>query len=181
MQRGDLRRVIPWVAIPLLVALGYMFVPRTSPLVGTPAFDFAEPIAAGEGFEEGDRISLSALRGQVVILDFWAHWCQPCRRTVPILNGLRERYGDRGLVILGVNVDGVGPRRLIAQHADIGADFPTISDGNSGISQTYGVRSLPTLVVVDAEGEIRHIGSGVPNESSLDDLVVELLEDAEPI
>ncbi len=177
MQRADLHRVLPWVAIPLIVALGYMFVPRTSPLVGMDAFDFAEPIVAGDGGDAGDRISLSALRGRVVLLDFWAHWCQPCRRTVPILNALRERYGEHGLVIIGVNVESIGPRRLIAAHADIGAEFPTIQDRDGAISGAYGVQSLPTLVVVDAEGGIRDVSSGVPNESALDELVSELLED----
>src|SRR5690606_17185798 len=100
----------------------------TSPLVGQPAPPFDLPLIAGAGSVEGDRISLEALRGQVVVLDFWATWCVPCRESIPIFNRIHERYGDE-IEVLGVNVESGQRREMIEEgHARFGARFPSVHD-----------------------------------------------------
>jgi len=165
-----------WLLLPLVIAVIAMtWGGGRSPLEGREAPGFRLPIAAGEGSGSGDRIDLESLRGSVVLLDFWAHWCAPCRRTVPILNEIHERYQGRGLVVLGVNVEDLGPRRLMAAHAELGAGFPTVQDATGEVSGAYGVTGLPTLVVIDRQGSIRAFQSGVPDPDRLDELVSELL------
>ena len=106
-----------------------------SPLVGSAAPDFTAEIVAGEG--AGDRVSLSALRGHVVMLDFWASWCPPCRESLPILGRVAARHASAGLL------------SYAAQSA-------------------FDVQALPTLVIVDREGVVRHVHAGVPDEGTLD-------------
>lgn len=147
-----------------------------SPLVGQPAPSFDLPLAAGQG--AGDRVSLDALRGEVVALDFWASWCQPCRRSIPIFNGIHERYGSR-IRLYGLNVEtGLPSARLQAAHRSFGAEFPSLQDERFQVQQAYAVRSIPTLVLIDRSGVIRHLETGVPDEDALAEVIDELI--AEP-
>lgn len=168
-MNDDLRKMAPWLAGILAVALLGMFGRGFlgSSLTGdaAPALDL--PIAAGEGAREGDRVSLAGLRGRVVVLDFWASWCQPCRRSIPILNDLEAELAGQPVTFLGVNVEQLGPRRLQQVHTDLGAQFPTVQDLTGEVKARYGVSVLPTLVVLDGEGVVRHVGTGVPNADSL--------------
>lgn len=137
-----------------------------SPLVGQPAPPFESAIVAGDG--AGDRVALDSLRGRVVMLDFWASWCPPCRESIPILSRLAARHAAAGLVTLGVNVEGERPPSFVARaHRTLRAGFPSLHDLGA-MQSGYGVRSLPTLVLVDRRGLVRRVEIGVPSESGLD-------------
>jgi thiol-disulfide isomerase/thioredoxin len=117
---------------------------------------FALTVAAAEG---GDALDLARYRGKVVVVDFWASWCEPCRHSFPWLNAMQAKYGARGLVIIGVNVDrerGDADRFL---H-DVPADFPIVYDPAGALATRYDVPGMPTSFVIDPKGEIvgRHIG-----------------------
>lgn len=147
-----------------------------SPLEGreAPGFDLA--LVAGAG--AGDRVSLEALRGEVVALDFWASWCAPCRQSIPILNRVHERYGS-SIRLYGLNVEsGSTNERVRAAHRTFAADFPSLQDDRYQAQNAYAVRSIPTLVLIDRSGMIRYVETGVPDEDAVSEMIDELV--AEP-
>ncbi|MCZ7686756.1 MAG: TlpA family protein disulfide reductase [Sandaracinaceae bacterium] len=130
-----------------------------------PALDL--PVAAGSGAAEGDRVSLGALAGRVVVLDFWASWCGPCRQSIPALNQVHERYRGR-IEMLGVNVEGNLPRSAVVQaHRDFGARFRSLQDEQGAAQAAYHVDVIPTLVVIDGAGVVRWVHTGVPDPDEL--------------
>jgi cytochrome c biogenesis protein CcmG, thiol:disulfide interchange protein DsbE len=150
-----------------------------SDLVARPAPAFQSAIAAGEGAAAGDRVSLEGLRGRPVLLDFWASWCAPCRASVPVLSRLAQRHRDAGLVVLGVNIEGDRPRAHVERaHEALGAAFPTLHDDTWQIQQAYGVRSIPTMVLIDRRGVVRWIDAGLPSEDALDARILEILAES---
>ena len=148
------------LAITLLAAVtSDLFGVSSSPLVGEPAPGFARDVVGGAGAAEQDRIDLEGLRGHVVVLDFWASWCPPCRASVPALESFATAHPE--ITVVGVNVE---PDRSAAfvrnAHAQLGARYPTIHDADGTLGQVYRVASLPTLLVVGPDGTIldSHIG-----------------------
>jgi cytochrome c biogenesis protein CcmG/thiol:disulfide interchange protein DsbE len=138
---------------------------------------FTLPIAGGEGAAEGDRVSLDALRGKVVLLDFWASWCGPCRRSIPILNGVHQRYGSR-VEMYGVNVEQEQSNAYVARaHQAFAAEFPSLRDEDGSVQAAYAVTSIPTLVLIDREGVVRWVYSGVPDGDEVADRIDALLGD----
>jgi thiol-disulfide isomerase/thioredoxin len=104
-------------------------------------------------------LDLTAYRGKVVVVDFWASWCTPCRQSFPWLNAIHERYADRGLVVLGVNVD-----RDRAQAdgflREVPAQFPILYDSSGTLATRYKLMGMPTSLVFGPDGELirTHIG-----------------------
>jgi thiol-disulfide isomerase/thioredoxin len=146
-----------------------------SGLVGQTAPELSLPVVTGEGAAQGDRVALSALRGQVVLLDFWASWCGPCRQSIPILNRIHERYGER-IEMYGVNVeDNLPLARVQAAHRSFGAVFPSLQDQATSAQGAYGVRNIPTLVLIDRAGVVRWVDVGVPDGDEVAERVEEAL------
>ena len=104
---------------------------------------------------EGTAVSLSDFRGKVVLLDFWATWCPPCRKEIPHLKELHTEYGDDGLVILGIALDVKG-RRVVAPFVEEHQlPYPIVLGGQE-VSRAYGgVRNIPTAFLIDRDGLIR--------------------------
>src|SRR4051794_10612670 len=146
---------ILYPAIVALVALsvlfGFAILPRlfeaNNSLVGKPAPDFALELVTGGTV--GDRIHLEELRGNAVVLDFWATWCQPCQRIAPILDRISRKHQGKGLVVVGVNTsDQRGLAPAFAKQK--GLSYPIVYDEGDEVAQRYGVTNLPTLVVINA-------------------------------
>jgi cytochrome c biogenesis protein CcmG, thiol:disulfide interchange protein DsbE len=121
--------------------------------VGEMAPSFALPTA------EATTIELERLRGQVVYVDFWASWCGPCRRSFPWMSELQQRYRDRGLTVVAINVD--AKREDAARFLrEFPATFAVVYDGGGTTPRAYGVKAMPSSFIVDTRGRIVAIESG---------------------
>ena len=109
---------------------------------------------------DGHPLTLSSYRGKIVLLDFWATWCVPCREEIPRFVELQKKYGDQGLQIIGVSMDdSPDPVRPFAQQFRM--NYPIVM-GNAKIGEEYGgVLGLPIAFIVDRSGRIvkKHIGA----------------------
>lgn len=107
----------------------------------------------------GKNIKLSELRGQVVLLNFWASWCGPCRQEMPLLEKLQQRYSALGFTVLGVNVeeDSSKAKSLLK---DIPVSFPILFDTLNTVSKQYKVSAMPSTVMIDRNGNMRYLHKG---------------------
>lgn len=156
----------------LVLAVLPRFGPKAHRSVGTAAPEFALPVV--ENGDPGARIALGDLRGEAVLIDFWASWCGPCTVQAPIVDRIGKRYASRGLHVLGVNVD--DPPNVAKAHArKLGVSYPILLDATGQVQAAYGVNRLPSLVVVDRAGNVTAFTSGVVDEDALDRMVREAL------
>ena len=107
----------------------------------------------------GENIKLSELTGNVVLINFWASWCGPCRQEMPYLNAIHNKYEALGFTVLGVNVEEqvANARSFIAERP---VDFPILFDSNNKVSELYKVIAMPTTVVIDRDGKMRFLHQG---------------------
>lgn len=111
---------------------------------------------------DGPNLRLGEQRGQVVMLNFWASWCAPCKQEMPHLNRLHDKYRDTGFVLLGINVDD-DPAKAAADAAKLGIRFPVLLDQAKVVSKLYQLGAMPTTVVIDRDGRVRHVHEGYRN------------------
>lgn len=111
----------------------------------------------------GGNLSLASLRGKVVVLNFWASWCAPCKSEAPRLEAAWKRYRSRGVVVVGVDAQdfSVDARRFIRKH---GLTYPNVHDGPGGVLPKYGVTGFPETYFVDRRGRL--VGERVEGEIS---------------
>ena len=109
--------------------------------------------------DNGSNLRLSEFRGEVVMINFWASWCAPCRQEMPLLDELYNQYQPMGFTILGVNVeeDSTQARKMLK---DIPVNFPVLFDNASDVSKLYNVVAMPSTVLVDRDGNIRYLHQG---------------------
>ena len=108
---------------------------------------------------DGTNMKLSEMAGNVVLINFWASWCGPCREEMPLLNALHNKYQPLGFTVLGINVEEqVDSARGFLR--DFPVDFPVLLDNRNQVSQLYEVVAMPTTVVVDRDGKLRYLHRG---------------------
>ncbi len=124
----------------------------------------------------GQALSLSGLKGKVVLLDFWATWCGPCEETIPHLIELHAKKRERGLEVVGISVDDY-PEDVPAFVKSHGMKYPVFVDAEKEVMDLYGVRNVPTTVLVDRTGKVRGrwLGAGEEVEAELDAAIDALL------
>jgi len=107
----------------------------------------------------GENIKLSELRGQVVMINFWASWCGPCRQEMPLLDQLYQRYQPMGFTLLGVNVeeDGTAADKVLKE---IPVSFPVLYDSKNQVSERYQVSAMPSTFLIDRDGQVRYLHKG---------------------
>ncbi len=107
----------------------------------------------------GNNLRLSEHRGQVVLINFWASWCGPCRQEMPVLDEIQKKYQKLGFTILGVNVDKdiAAANRILN---DIPVSFPILYDTGNAVSELMNVDAMPTTVLIDRNGDIRFTHRG---------------------
>jgi thiol-disulfide isomerase/thioredoxin len=107
----------------------------------------------------GNNLKLSEMTGNVVLINFWASWCGPCREEMPLLNALHKKYQPLGFTVLGVNVEeNVDGARSFLKNVPV--DFPILLDNTNEVSKRYKVVAMPTTVVVDRDGNMRFLHEG---------------------
>jgi thiol-disulfide isomerase/thioredoxin len=115
---------------------------------------------------EGREFSLQDLRGKVVLLDFWATWCGPCRRDLPAIEKLNQEFNSKGLVVLGLNA-GEDSATVSNFLLSTKLSYPILLAAESPIPQSYSVNAFPTVVLIDREGKIAFYHVGAASESAL--------------
>ena len=125
----------------------------SSGLTGQTAPDFALKSSAG------DNLRLSEHRGDVVMVNFWATWCGPCRQEMPLLDELYSRYQRVGFSLLGVNIDD-NSSKAMNMISELGVSFPVLFDNRKEVSKLYEVDAMPVTVIIDREGTIRYVHQG---------------------
>jgi peroxiredoxin len=162
-----------------LVWLGWQTaVPQpTSNSYGAPALAQQGETAVNFALDalDGAGIALSDYEGDVIIMNFWATWCPPCRAEMPGLNRFYEAHRDEGLVLLAINEEeGVETVRPFIQANYF--TFPVLLDIQGRVAQQYSTRSFPTTFIIDREGIIQHVQTGAISERELEDIIVPLLQ-----
>jgi peroxiredoxin len=189
-SKATMNRFILLLGVSLLVLIGiYVIraqrsVPTSStplavlPVTGqwqdggrTPAADFALPTMAG------DTLRLSDLRGKVVVLNFWATWCPPCREEVPDFIALQDELRDRDVVFVGVSVDEDGFAAVRPFAEAFGINYPLVIDDGTVSPQYEGITGLPTTYLINRRGEIEHYMPGALSEAALRPALVALLDE----
>jgi thiol-disulfide isomerase/thioredoxin len=138
-------------------------------LVGQPAPDFT-----GQDLM-GNSVTLSELKGKVVLVNFWATWCGPCRNEIPHLDALYRQYKEQGLVVIGMNAE--TDHAQVRQFAGQQISYVVLLDRQSQF-QEYGVNGIPCTYYVDREGVVRYrdVGFGPGGEINMERKIKELLQ-----
>ena len=149
--------------------------PAVHPLTGTVAPDFNLPLASSHE----DRLSsLRQHRGKVVLLDFWATFCKPCKKQMPILEELKKEFPDDHFSIISINTDDPRTPKRSATVARFlqqgGYTFPVVLGSGQTLAD-YKIRRIPTLVIVDQAGVIANTHTGLTSKGELLDAIQQLL------
>lgn len=168
-------RTIFWVALWawLLWRLG----PHLGAVVGVESGDRATPAFAYD-LLDGGAVTSEQLRGKVVLVNFWATWCPPCRVEMPLLQQMAERHAAAGLVVLGLSRDLDGPDKVRAFLAERGITYPVAIVGFEAERTFGGLRGYPTSFLLDRSGRIRHKALGPLAMVSFEPAVRRLLAEA---
>jgi len=140
----------------LLACCLSLSVPGVAVAVATPgsaAPDFS--LAA----RDGGKVRLADLKGQVVMINFWATWCGPCRQEMPLLAQLNTKYEPLGFTLLGVNVE-PDSAAAVTWLKGMPVTFPILFDTDSTVAGSFGVEGMPSTVFVDRKGQVRYIHQG---------------------
>jgi thiol-disulfide isomerase/thioredoxin len=165
--------VAVWALLSLCaLVIGVSMLARASSLEGEPAPQFALP-----ALDRHDVVRLDSMRGKVVLIDFWATWCPPCRKQMPVVQRLYDdaKLADQGVVVLSINVDDNDEARqgLVRRFMSRNKYTMTTLLDDGAASHAYRVSSIPTLAIIDAAGDIHHISNGVHEEAELRELLAE--------
>ena len=125
----------------------------------------------------GPNLRLAEQRGRVVMVNFWATWCGPCRQEMPQLDRLYQKYKSSGFVLLGVNVDD-DTRNAAELATKLGLKFPVLLDTDKGVSKLYDLSTMPSTVLIDRDGKVRYVHRGYLSgyEDTYDKQIRELLK-----
>jgi peroxiredoxin len=153
-------------AVSLLIVLsGLLGMAARPPLVGSPAPEIVLKDL------QGRDVKLSDLRGKVVLVNFWATWCKPCKEEMPAMQASYDKLRDKGFVVLAVNE--LEDTARVAEHIRThGHTFEVVMDHNNQVANMYGVVGLPASFLIDPQGIVRErISGSLLTESHIEEMV----------
>jgi peroxiredoxin len=148
----------------------------------TPAHAAVSPGAPAPAFtlaaRDGGNLSLADLKGQVVMINFWATWCGPCRQEMPLLAQLHDKYEPLGFTMLGVNVE-PDSAAAVTWLKGVPVTFPILFDTDSAVAGRFGVEGMPSSVLVDRNGQVRYVHRGYKpgDEAKYADMIRSLVKE----
>ena len=145
-----------WRGLLSALAMAVLFGAPT-PAVATKIGDMAPNFTLKA--DTGKNLRLSEYRGEVVMINFWATWCGPCRQEMPVLNELYQRYRPVGFTLLGVNIDDQSASASKMARR-LGVGYPIVFDAQKAVSRLYDISAMPTTVMVDRDGKVRYLHRG---------------------
>jgi len=168
-------RSFTWLSLAVLILSGAWIWSARKPLAVSP--NGAPPPSPREGFSapdfsldllDGGQVTLSDLRGQVVMVNLWASWCPPCRAEMPAIERVYQEYQSQGLVVLAVNTTSQDTEAAAAAFvAEYGLSFPIPLDRTGAVANRYQLQGLPSTYFIDRQGVIRSVVVGGPMAESL--------------
>jgi cytochrome c biogenesis protein CcmG, thiol:disulfide interchange protein DsbE len=172
------RRLVPFVlllALAILAAEGWarLRAPRP-PREGAGAPDFSLPAASGR------TVSLEALRGRVVAVNFWATWCPPCKEEIPDFAAVYAAATAQGkcLEVLGVAEDSGSREEIVKSAKELGINYPVLFDDDGKAGEAYRIQAYPRTFLVDARGKLRRTFEGAVSRRELEQALTPLLAEA---
>jgi peroxiredoxin len=158
------------LAMAALAVAGVAAGAAVTPSAGAP--DFTLPSL------DGPNLRLQEQRGRVVMINFWATWCGPCRVEMPHLARLYEKYRGSGFTVLAVNID-EDPHKAASLAKQLGMRFPVLLDSEKKVSRLYDLSTMPSTVLVDRDGRVRYVHRGYRDgyEDTYDKQIRELLRE----
>ena len=177
-------RFAKWMTWALILGMFWTVVSRVSPdqsqaqAGSVPKEGFAAPDFT-LSLLDGGEISLSELRGKVVLVNFWTSWCPPCRKEMPAIESVYRSNKDIGLVVIGLNLTAQDSKPDVSAFVkEMGVTFPIALDVNNAVGNLYRVTALPTSFFIDRQGVIRSVIVGGPmSEALIQSKVEELLHE----
>lgn len=157
-----------------LAALASLGVGQVEKSVGKPLPKFSVTST------KGAKITNASLKGKVVLLDFWATWCGPCKAAGPAIQKMHANYGSKGLTVIGADTYEQGVKGTAAPYAKRHSYTYTFTEGNDKLATDLGAGTLPAFVLVDAKGVVRKVWTGLPN-GDVNKLYAELAAAVKPL
>ncbi|MBU2597812.1 MAG: TlpA family protein disulfide reductase [Actinobacteria bacterium] len=184
-KKGIIILIIVAILIVVVFALGFLFIQNIlSKFSEFPSIMGTKSIETGieaPNFTlknlNGEDVELSQIKGNIVLIDFWAVWCKPCVGKLPYIQSIHEKYGEESLVVLAINVS-EKEEKIKSFIEENNYTFPVLI-GNKTVSNDYGAHAIPFVVLIDKEGTIRYteLGYRQGSEQKLINEIEKLLEE----
>jgi len=162
----------------LLFSIAFILITVSAQTVSADTATGKQNLPTSTLMTTGGPFSFSDYRGKVILIDFWASWCAPCRESFPWMNLMHQRYLDRGLTIIAINLDSEAPEATAFLKRNR-ADFSVIYDNEGLSAETMNVEAMPTSFLIDRKGILRHTLTGftTSKESKHEALIKQLLNE----
>lgn len=122
----------------------------------------------------GTSVTLSSFKGKVVVIDFWATWCHACKEAFPELNAIKKEFGEKGVVVLGVNLENMNPEKVGSFVKKVGIEYTVLPDIKSSTAKQFEIKGVPSLAIIDQNQNIVKTFRGMNSDTKKE--IQEILE-----